>query len=97
MSGTLRWQPYDPTWLVDLAKEQYPEQTWLHQALARCTKCLQESRAYIYFVSQERPNQPGSEWQFKRNVPLDSKKEGPLVLDVLEDGRIGGFEIIKRI
>ena len=29
-------KPYDPAWLVELATEQLPEETWLPAALAVC-------------------------------------------------------------
>ena len=57
------WKPYDPTWLVELAKAQLPEEPWLPAALAACTMARLESAAYIHFVKPADPDEPGSEWQ----------------------------------
>ena len=91
------WQPYDPTWLVTLAREQLVDETWLPDALARCTRCLQKSDAYIYFINPDQPNRPGAEWQFLRNLHLQHPKAGWLILDVLTEERIGGVEFVDRI
>ena len=88
------WIDYDPAWLVALAREQLPA---LAPALSRCTRALVESKAYIYFVSGDEANQPGSEWQFDRNEFLRDPVRGELVLDVLKDGRIGGIEFLSRL
>jgi hypothetical protein len=88
------WTDHDPTWLVVLAREQQPD---LADALSRCTTALVESRAYIHFVPSKSANQPGSEWQFERNVFLHHPEHGRLVLDVLKDGRIGGVEFLDRL
>ena len=93
----MKWKPYDPTWLVALAKERYPDEEWLVEALSKCTRCMLESKAYIYFVSPERPNQDRSEWQIVTNVGLYSRKEGLLILDILTDQRVGGVEFINNI
>lgn len=45
-----RSEPYDPAWLVDAAKREFPADVWLHEALANCTQAAVESVAYIHFV-----------------------------------------------
>jgi hypothetical protein len=91
------WKPYDPTWLVDLAKEQLPEETWLPAALAACTMARQESAAYIHFVSGTDPDGLASEWQAQTDLTLKHPTEGELVLDVLEGNRIGGIEFLAKL
>jgi hypothetical protein len=91
------WKPYDPTWLVQLAKEQLPEEPWLPAAIAACTTSRQESAAYIHFVSPADPDEPGSEWQVQTNFTLKHPTEGDVVLDVLEGNRIGGVEFLARL
>ena len=91
------WEPYDPTWLIDLAREQHPEEAWLPEALAACTRCRRESEAYIHFVDSNRPNKPGSGWQFDTNLELQSPTEGWIVLDILVDHRVGGVEFVDKI
>jgi len=93
----MQWKPYDPGWLVALARESRPDEPWLAEALSRCTRAAQESPAYIHFVDPAHPNEPGAEWRFQENVVLHHPREGELVLDVLEGARIGGVELLKRL
>ena len=93
----MQWKPYDPGWLVELARGSHPDEPWLAEALSRCTRAAQETPAYVYFVDPTPPNEPGSQWRFQENVVLEHPKEGGLVLDVLEGGRIGGVEFLKRL
>lgn len=92
-------EPYDPTWLADLARQQHPDRPELATALARCTSAQwSDSRAYVYFVlPPESPNAPGSDWQIQENVRLEDAAAGDIVLDLLRDGRIGGAEFLARI
>ena len=91
------WKSYDPTWLVELAKEQLPEETWLPAALAACTMARQESAAYIHFVTRADPEEPGSEWQVQTDFTLKHPTEGELVLDILEGNRVGGVEFVAKL
>jgi uncharacterized protein YuzE len=87
------WRAYDPTWLVNLARAQFPNDRELQVALQGCTSASGDI-PYIYFVNPRRANKPGSEWQFARNVTLDDPKKGELILDILKDGRVGGVEFL---
>jgi hypothetical protein len=91
------WKPYDPGWLVALARETRPAEPWLAAALAKCTLAAEESRAYTYFVDPREANQPGSEWQFDSNVMLKHPVESDLVLDILIGQRVGGIEFLARL
>lgn len=91
------WKPYDPTWMVDLAREQSADEPWLTDALARCTRAMEDGRAYLYFVDPIAPNEPGSDWQFDKNLTLEHPREGTLVLDILTGRRVGGIEFISRL
>jgi hypothetical protein len=93
----MSWKPYDPTWLVRLARESRPQEPWLAEALARCTRALEESRAYLRFVDAADPGQPDAEWQFERNIVLEDPSEGTLVLDVLRGERVGAVEFLRRL
>ncbi len=86
------WEPYDPAWLVTLAREQLPEAPALADALESCTVARAESRAYLHFVDPQ-----GPDWRFRENVALEHPREGTVVLDVLEDGRVGGIEMLSRL
>jgi len=83
--------------LVDLIKEQEPDRTDLIEQLRKYEKQQWIRQPYILLVSAERPNQPGSEWQFEENVVLEHEIEGTIVLDILQGGRIGGIELISQI
>ena len=91
------WEAYDPSWVAELAREQHPDEPPLAEALSACTRARWESRAYVYFVDSRRPNQPGSEWQFDRNVTLQDPKRGRIVVDLLKDGRVGGLEFKSEL
>ena len=87
------WRPYDPAWLVALARAQLPEEAWLPDALARCTRASGDI-PQIHFVDPRRPNRRGSEWQFERNLTLEHPEHGELILDVLKRDRIGAVEFL---
>lgn len=44
MAKHANWEPYDANWLVELAREQLPEQIWLPGALAACASIDTNSR-----------------------------------------------------
>jgi hypothetical protein len=91
-----RWRPFDPSELVALARETLPDQTWVADALSRCTRARVATRYNVYFVNADRPNQPGSEWQFRENVVLESPVDGDIIIDVLQDGRIGSLSRFRK-
>lgn len=91
------WEPYDPAWLVDWVGANVPEEPWLADALARCTRAKWGGPAYLYFVDPADSNQPGAEWQIQDAWTLHHPKEGTLVLDVLTGRRIGGIEFLARL
>jgi hypothetical protein len=94
MSRVLLTESYDPTWLVELAEKEYPEDKWLHDALSKCTRRLlvSDDPSMVYFVSPENANMRGSDWQFSENVVLETYKAGEIVLDIMKDGRVGSIE-----
>lgn len=79
--------PYDPSWLVNLAIQQFPTESKLHEALRACTSASVDGEV-TYFVDR-------MEGKFAFNVTLFSAERGRVVLDVLKDGRIGGFSVIE--
>ncbi len=91
------WIDYDPTWLVAEAARCHPKRPELQEALAQCRRARWGSEAFVYFVDESQPNQPGSAWQFEENVMLLSTPEGDLVLDLLKGSRIGGVEFLDRV
>lgn len=91
------WEPYDPAWLADWVRANVPDEPWLADALARCTRAADGRAAYVYFVDPASANQPGAEWQIDRSLTLHHPGEGTLVLDVLTGRRIGGIEFLARL
>jgi hypothetical protein len=89
-------QPFDPAELVELARRTLPDEPWVAEALTKCTEALVATPYNVYFVDSEEPNEPGSEWQFRENVVLDSPADGDIVLDILKDGRVGSIEFVGR-
>jgi len=83
------WKKYDPSWLLELALKQYPEDTTLHNSIKKCTRIRGN-----HFVNASNPNQPGSEWQFERSVTLIHPEMDDIILDVLKDGRVGSIEYL---
>ncbi len=83
--------------IIALIKQQAPDRFDLIEELEQSDRKTWIKQPYIYFVSAERPNQPGSEWQFAENIVLEHETEGTIVLDVLKDGRIGGIEFVNQI
>lgn len=90
------WRPYDPTWLVELAGEQFPDRPSLAEALAKCTRA-RDGGVVLHFVPSRRPNRPGSAWQFKESLILEHPTEGDLVVDILEGERVGAVEFISKL
>lgn len=91
------WEPYDPSWLVAHARRQFPDEPALAEALAACTSARGVGSHTIHFVDDARPNQPGSAWQFDRNVTIEGTEYGDVIVDVLKDGRIGAIELLDQL
>ncbi|WP_053990080.1 hypothetical protein [Mangrovimonas sp. TPBH4] len=83
--------------IIELIKQQEPDRLDLIEELEKSDRKKWIKQPYIQFVSAERPNQPGSEWQFGENIVLEHETEGTIVLDILKDGRIGGIEFVSQI
>lgn len=88
---------FDPRMLIDDARTQVPELSWLPAALASCGPGTWESRAYVHYVPPIDPNQADSKWQFEANVVIDHSVLGVVVIDILKGNRIGGIEFVDRI
>ena len=88
---------FDIQMIIDLLKEQEPDRLEFIDQLQKIERKMWIRQPYIRFVSAERPNQPGSEWQFDENIVLEHETEGTIVLDILKDGRVGGIELVNQI
>ena len=83
--------------IIELIKKQRPERLEVIKELEKKAGQMWQVKAYVRFVSAEKANQAGSEWQFSESIELKHETEGAIVLDILEDGRIGGIEFIDQI
>ncbi len=90
----MSWEPFDSSWLVDLAKSQYPKDPWLADSLSRCTKCLRDGESYLFFISRE--SAKDQNFDFLRNLDLRHPEFGRIVLDVLKNREIGGLEFLDK-
>jgi hypothetical protein len=88
------WTKYNPDWLVNLLQQQLPDKTELADAVKNCRRGVWQNKGYIYFVSPKNPDLPGSEWQFKENVIVEDEARGAVVIDILQDGRVGGLQFL---
>ena len=88
---------FTPQVLVATARVQAPEYPWLPHALENCGAGVWESPAYVRYISSQNANAPGAEWQFETNVVLEHPIFGTVVVDVLTEHRLGGFEFLSRI
>jgi len=84
-------------WLIELLKEQKSKRTDLILQLEKMDKTQWIKKPYIRFINSKKANQKGAEWQFDENIVLEHKTEGTIVLDILKDGRIGGFELLNEL
>jgi hypothetical protein len=85
-----KWEPYDPQWLVELAKERLPDQPWLQTMLARCTRCFCEP-SVTYFVEYDEPNSRFNVW---KQFLLERREGGIVHISILEDMRVGAIEVL---
>jgi hypothetical protein len=90
-------EPYDPTWLVKLAKEQFPEIPQLAEDLVMCTKIIKPvmnfdpNRSYYIYFREENPELRGG------NIIIDVDGKHTVVLDVFKDYKIIGVEYLTNI
>ena len=84
-------------WIADLLTEQYSEETEIIENLKKCQEGFWKNRAYLEFVSSDNPNERDSEWQFEKNIVLEDKLEGTIILDILVENQIGGIEFLKYL
>ncbi len=85
---------FDPTWVMELAKQQYPEDLRFHQALAACTRVVRTCDCGCgtpYFVDLS-PDTMGEDSEFGARIAL-RREDGPaVVVDLLPDGRVACIE-----
>lgn len=99
----MNWSPYDPTWLVQLARTQYPNDLWIAESLARCTRTSNSTSAgevipgtYLAFIDPAIGGDTDPGFAFWRNIILrqiDGLVIREITLDVLVNREIAGIEV----
>lgn len=82
-------------WLIELLKEQAPTISLDQLKEMKTERWLK--KPYIQFINSDNANQKVAEWQIKQNLVLEHKAEGTIILDILKDGSIGGFELYNQL
>ena len=84
--------------IIKLVKEQEPEREDIILSLQNCNEGKWTSKAYYSFViSDNKPNQLGSNWQHSECIEIEDYFGGNIVLDILKDDKIGGIEFLELI
>ncbi|GEM_PF-1632004 len=89
---TVDWEPYDPHWLVQIAREQLPEERWLPAALSICTICQRKSETRVEFINGSGLKKTGGTQPPNGNLILSHPSGGELRLDV-RNKTISGIEL----
>jgi uncharacterized protein YuzE len=84
-------------WLIDAINEDVPNPEILVKQLEELTIKEWIKQPYIYIVSKENTTQKNAQNQFNASIILEHKTEGTIILDILKDGRIIGFELYKEL
>lgn len=92
-----RWMVYDPGWLVDLAREQLPEEPWLTEALSKCTRCLVVSEYYVRLDDERCQGVSAQEQEFETSMILEHPRRGYIALDISRKNRVVGLEFLSKI
>ncbi|MEM1358635.1 MAG: hypothetical protein AAGF89_10560 [Bacteroidota bacterium] len=80
-----RWIDYDPTWLIEIARDRDAR---VARALSACTRARLASDSVIEFVDRAAEEYAGGRRESGSLVRLDHPEEGPVLLSVLRDGQI---------
>jgi hypothetical protein len=92
--------PFDPSELVALAREQWPDQPEVAEAFAYCQRQWPESELYTHFLSTK---DRATRWNYCGGGWLTHPTLGTLIVDFIHDptvpgGRaIGGMEYLTRV
>ncbi len=85
---------YDPTWVVDLARRQYPDDRRLHDALASCTRVVRrcDCGCDTPYFAEPSPDSMGEDSDFGMRIALQREGGHKIVVDLLPDGRVACIE-----
>jgi hypothetical protein len=83
--------PYDPTWLVELAEKQIPDEKQVIESLKLCTTVVGFCDCGCgdpYFIDPE-----SKDLEFDYNEVLEREDGICIILDIMKDKRVGSIEI----
>ena len=80
--------------IVNVVNQCLPHRGDVITALQNCRGGQWEGGGYYRFISGRNANRPGAAWQFKENILLTQKEVDLIILDVLQNGSIGGIEFV---
>ena len=83
--------------IIDLMKEQFPEEFDIIEQLQNSKWKAWIRRAYVVFENEKGPKPNTFNPKIVNAIALEDDKEGTIVIDILEDGSIKGFEFVNQI
>ena len=87
-------QPYDPAWVVELARREYPQDVALHRALEACTTVVRycDCGCGTPYFAEPSAETAGEDSDFGLRVSIPRDDAPPVVVDFLPDGRVACIE-----
>ena len=92
----MEWTSFDSTWLIELVKQQLPEEGWLLDSLFRVNRAQYDGVSYYLFIEREKASDGNVDWEFNRNIKLRDPERGEIVLDILNNNEVAGMEVLSR-
>ena len=83
--------------LIKILEKEKTKNKNLIVLMQNCKDGKWKNKAYYEFVNSENPNQVGSKWQFLDNVVIEHKVIWTIIIILLKNSRIGGFEFYNLI
>jgi len=83
--------------IIDLMMEQYPEEIDIIKQLQNSKYKAWIRKAYVVFENKKGPKSNTFNQKRVDAIALEDDKEGTIVIDILEDGSIKGFEFVDQI
>lgn len=92
-----KYIPYNPDWIIAVVESVAPERIDVIEMLRNCTMAYHRSAAYVQFIDVKNANQESAVWQFKECLRIDHPSHDTILIDILNDGKIGGIEFWKYL
>jgi hypothetical protein len=90
-------QTFEQAQVIALLHAQYPQRTDILRALQLCSQGYWENDAYINFFPAVHLLHPYGETRIAETLILRDKEEGPIVVEIMPDGRIAGIKYSTRM